>query len=158
MRVPAIFAALLSVAILVQPAHAEHLNLVCRGNGEASRSSTSSVSSRDADGNVTTGTVSTPYSVGFSDQVKLEVDGIAGKIRVPRSMLPVFHGGAGGLFDLKNVLVTDRDVTASIAINAVQHPKLRLDRVTGNITIDGKVGHFNGECQPYDPEVVQRRF
>jgi len=40
----------------------------------------------------------------------------------------------------------------------VSKPKLRLDRITGHINVTGKIGTFAGECEPFDPAKVQRKF
>ena len=143
---------------LAAPALADQIHLVCAGGGTANEVASSSVQGKDANGDATTHTVYSPYTVGFQDQVDVEINGETGKIRMPRTMLPTFHGGSAGLFDLKNLRISEREITASVALNFMNSPKLRLDRMTGHIAINGSVGAFSGECQPYDPTSAKRRF
>ena len=73
-------------------------------------------------------------------------------------MLPGIRGGEDGWFKLKNVEFGDGEITASIAINIINNPKLRLDRYTGGISISGKAGDFSGQCQRFEPEEVKKAF
>jgi hypothetical protein len=97
--------------------------------------------------------------VPFEDQVNIDVgDGAESRIRMPRTMLPAIHGGDGGWFKLKNVKVTDAEITGSAAVNMINNPKVRIDRLTGTISIDGRSGTYSGECQAYDPANAPRKF
>ena len=121
------------------------LNLVCVGAGSATR--TSSVGwltlERDAD---------------FEDQVNLWLEGEEGSLRMPRSMLPRIRGGADGWFGLSNVESSEHEITATIRVSIINKPKLRLDRYTGAISISGKSGDYNGQCEKFDPVEVERAF
>lgn len=97
-------------------------------------------------------------TVGFEDQVNLWIDGEEGQIRMPRSMLPAIRGGEDGWFKLKSVEVKEREITASVAVNPLNNPKVRIDRITGMISVSGKAGDFAGQCQKYDPSTVERAF
>lgn len=81
----------------------------------------------------------------------MKINGATGSIRLPRTMLPKFHGGDAGWFELRNVQETDDSITGEAAVNFANHPKVHLDRITGTISIDGKSGHYSGTCQRYDP-------
>jgi hypothetical protein len=45
---------------------------------------------------------------------------------------------------------------SSAQINFLQHPDLRIDRRSGSVAMDGKVGSFAGRCENFNP--VQRAF
>jgi hypothetical protein len=62
-------------------------------------------------------------------------------------MLPAFHGGSEGWFKLKNVVADARSIHASAAVNFMNNPKVYIDRVTGMISISGRVGDYSGQCQ-----------
>ena len=95
----------------------------------------------------------------FDDQVNVEIkDDDTGRIRMPRVMLPPVHGGDDGWMKLKDVKRSDREITATAAVNFINSPKVRLDRVTGRISIDGKAGNYSGECQKFDPAAMAKRF
>lgn len=150
------YAAALLSTLWAQVAVAQELHLICGGSGSANKISTSRASvsgSVNADINVME-----HRRVGFEDQVNIDIVGSAGRIRVPRTMLPPIHGGDNGWFELKNLKTTDQEITASATINFMNSPKIRLDRSTGHILIDGKAGNFSGNCEPYDPTTVRKKF
>lgn len=90
--------------------------------------------------------------------MKVEIVNGAGRIRLPRGLLPPLHGGEGGWLELRDLVETDNEVTASAAVNFANHPKIRIDRIGGAISIDGTKGTFSGQCRSYDPATVQRAF
>jgi hypothetical protein len=134
------------------------LNLVCAGGGSANKVTSGSVQAWDSNGNYGNATVSGQRSQGFADQVRLRLDDSAPRIRMPRTMLPTIRGGEDGWFKLKNVEYGEGEITASVAVNAFNNPKLRLDRHTGAISISGKTGDFTGQCQKFDPQAIERAF
>jgi hypothetical protein len=96
--------------------------------------------------------------VPFEDQVNLWINGDEGRLRLPRAMLPAIRGGEDGWFKVKSIKITENEITGSVAVNLVNNPKLRIDRVTGAISISGKAGDYSGRCERYDPATVQRAF
>jgi hypothetical protein len=97
-------------------------------------------------------------SQGFEDQVSLRIQGGEGQLRMPRTMLPPVHGGSDGWFKLKDIKIQPNEITATVAVNFINSPKLRLDRYAGTISISGKAGDFTGRCQRFEPEHAQRQF
>lgn len=128
------------------------------GSGAANKADVRTMNARNNSGDYASGQSFGTRSVGFGDQVNLWVDGSEGRIRMPRSMLPPIHGGDDGWFKLKSISVTDREITGSAAVNALNNPKVRIDRYTGMISISGKAGDFTGKCQKYDPATEKRAF
>lgn len=88
----------------------------------------------------------------FDEQMDVDLNGGAARARVPRRFLPPLHGGDGGWFEVNEVAVTDDAITGTVLINFANHPKLRIDRRSGSITLDGKVGAFAGTCKPFKEE------
>src|SRR6185312_4205002 len=143
--------ALTSSAGLAQAATQAPLNLTCGGAGTAHRvTSNTAYTNGYASGIVGTTTVSGSRDIGFADQVDIRLFSGDDRIRMPRSMLPMFHGGEDGWFKLKDVKVDARTIRASAAVNFMNNPKIYIDRVTGTISISGKSGHYSGECQVID--------
>lgn len=134
------------------------LNLVCLGGGAANKQRSATVNTWNNDGDSATGTVTQHSREGFEDQVNVQITGTEGQLRMPRAMLPVLRGGKDGWFDLKNIKITDADITGSVAVNPINNPKMRIDRYTGMINLSGKAGNFVGKCQAYDPAKVERQF
>jgi hypothetical protein len=95
------------------------LNLVCGGGGNANSASLATIHSWDSDGNTGGATVSGSRTVGFEDEVAVQIAGADGKLRMPRSMLPPLHGGDNGWFNLKNSAVTPSEITASVSVNPI---------------------------------------
>ncbi len=87
----------------------------------------------------------------FGEQMDIDVHNGSARVRVPRRFLPPFHGGDGGWFDVSNLVVNDDEITGKVQINFAQHPNLRIDRRSGSVALDGKVGSFAGQCEKYDP-------
>jgi hypothetical protein len=73
-------------------------------------------------------------------------------------MLPAFRGGEDGWFKLGNIEIKENEITASVRVNFINNPKLRIDRYTGAISISGKAGDYAGGCQHFVPEVAERQF
>jgi hypothetical protein len=136
----------------------QRLDLVCLGTGAATRQTNTTVNAWDSDGGYGSANGVGNRSVPFDDQVNLWVDGDEGRLRMPRAMLPSIRGGEDGWFKVKSIKITQNEITGSVAVNLVNNPKLRIDRVTGAISISGKAGDYSGRCERYDPATVQRAF
>lgn len=134
------------------------LNLVCFGDGAANKQRGGTFNAWDNEGDSAIGTVTQNSREGFADQVNVQITGSQGQLRMPRAMLPLLRGGKDGWFTLKNIKVTDADITGSVAVNPLNNPKMRIDRYTGVINLSGKAGDFVGKCQAYDPSKLERQF
>jgi hypothetical protein len=138
---------------------AEPLHLVCLGEGSANRPAVTTGYVQDNHGNSGWGQVVGRRSVPFDDQVNVDLaDDGTGRIRMPRAMLPRIHGGSDGWFQIKDVERTDTEITGKVQVNFMNSPRLRLDRLTGRISLNGRSGDYAGECQPYDPGTAERKF
>ena len=134
------------------------IHLICSGGGAANKGTVTTGYAQNNYGGAASAQVYGQTAVGFNDQVNIDLIGDSGRIRMPRTMLPVIRGGKDGWFDLKNLKISDGEITASAAINPINSPKVRLDRITGHLSISGKAGSYSGLCEPYDPRQVQRKF
>lgn len=123
------------------------LHLICAGAGAATKVETSQAFAGDGNGNTGWATVQRHRSQDFEDQVDLLIDGENSRVRLPRVMLPPIHGGDGGWFKLKGVKVEATRITGSAAVNVINNPKIFVDRQTGRISIDGRAGHYSGQCE-----------
>lgn len=126
------------------------LNLICQGMAEVDHS---------IDTITPYGLVTTEGRASLEDSVDIRLgqDG-AGTMRLPRRMLPtVTTSNDGGWFPLIHLSQTADEITGQVRLNQYNKPRVRIDRVTGQIRIDGPLGDFSGQCQPYDP-ATPRRF
>lgn len=135
-----------------------NLDLLCFGGGSANRPTVGTINAWNSDGDSANATIVGQRSQGFGDQVSLHMQGQDGRFRMPRTMLPPIHGGDDGWFKLHNIKYAPNEITASVAVNVLNNPKLRLDRYTGTISVSGKAGNYTGQCQRYDPSQMQRQF
>lgn len=125
------------------------LSLICQGTASVDHS-TSTITPY---GLVTTeDTATLDDSVGF----RLAGDG-AGAARLPRRMLPtVTTSNKGGWFPLIHLAQTSDEITAQIKLNQFNKPRIRIDRITGAVKIDGPLGAFSGQCQAFDPATARK--
>lgn len=140
------------------PCFATDLNLICGGGGTANRTQSTNVYASDSSGNSGTATILTRRDREFEDQVNVEIRGNQGRIRLPRTMLPPIHGGEDGWMRLTDIRETPNDITAKAVVNFMSRPHIRIDRISGTISISGRIGQYSGRCEAYDPERVGRRF
>lgn len=134
------------------------LNLVCDGGGAANKVAGATAFAWDNRGNSGAATVLGQRSQGFAYQLQLWIEGSTGKARLPRVMLPPIHGGEGGWFQITDIRISDSEITGTIGVNVMNHPKLVIDRMAGTVSLAGKAGQFNGHCQKFDPATAQRAF
>lgn len=139
-------------------AQAENFYLACVGGGSATKQTSSNAFATNSYGQSASGVITSTRDIGFEDQVNIEIIDDVGKIRMPRTMLPRIRGGKDGWFEIENLKVSEKEITGSAAVSFINSPKLRIDRLTGNVSISGKLGSFAATCRPYDPATVQRAF
>jgi hypothetical protein len=152
----------LGLIALAIPASAQEtgnrLSLICAGGGYANKVDQSTAQAWNNYGDSATATIQSPSRVGFEDQAQVWIEGEEGRIRMPPSMLPPIRGGEDGWFKLSSIEITENEIRATVKVNPLNNPKLRLDRLTGAVSLSGNAGNYAGQCQKYDPAVVQRRF
>lgn len=152
----------LTILIASQAAGQTPLQLTCMGGGTANKPTFSSVSGNSsASGTIgyapvnlsgrSTTTITGQRQQGFADQVDVRLFSGDDRIRLPRTMLPPIRGGDEGWFKLKGVSADARSIRAKAAVNFMNSPNVHIDRVTGVISISGKVGNYTGQCQAVDP-------
>lgn len=136
------------------PDREQSINLSCPGTVSVDRSSTTSLFSGGSFG-IATGT----KRIDFEDSVNVLVrTDNTGEARIPRKLLPLISdGGSAGWFPLINVSRTSSEISASVRMNANYKPKIRIDRMSGRITLQGALGDFSGACEAFDA-AKQRKF
>ncbi|GLR48032.1 hypothetical protein GCM10007925_17450 [Sphingomonas astaxanthinifaciens DSM 22298] len=155
---------LVAVQAASQPAP---LELTCGGGGSANKAVVYSGNSYSSGSGyvggtgfggsgTTTTTVTVTRQQGFVDQVDVRLFNGDDRIRMPRTMLPPIHGGQDGWFKLKKVQADSRYIRATVAVNALNNPKMVIDRMTGTISLSGKAGDYTGQCQAVDVSAAPR--
>ena len=141
------------------------LDLVCGGSGTANKTTVITGNSNStytgSGGFVSGSSNATVYGTrqqDYGDQVALFIQGGEGRIRMPPAMLLTLRGGEDGWFKLGNLEIKPNEITATVRVNFMNKPKLRIDRYTGAISISGKAGDYSGRCQHLVPEKTKRQF
>lgn len=75
-------------------------------------------------------------------------DSKSGRIQLPINMTdsPKILDVVPNAVKLRSVVITDTEITATLAISLINHPKLRVDRRAAAITISEGVAQFHGHC------------
>lgn len=139
--------------LLIQAVTQLPLNLTCMGAGTANKPDFARAWASDG----TSASYLGKRQQGFDDQVDVRLFGGDDRIRMPRTMLPPIRGGEAGWFKLKNVVATERTITAKAAVSFVNNPNIHIDRITGTISISGKSGDYTGQCQVIEAD-AQPKF
>lgn len=129
----------------------EHIALICYG--ESQKMTTQTQSGYEWDSSKRKYVSKSGFETtnqDFSTSVTVEIDGDRGRIRPAKDMLPLVHSGSeGGWYDISGLTVSRDMIRGDFKINAMNRPKLSIDRRAGHITVDG-LTKFNGNCTPLD--------
>lgn len=135
------------------------LHLVCEGQGTANRVMSTSVEAYNNSGDAAWAEASSIRPVPFEDAVHVEIaEGAPSRIRLPRAMLPALRGGKDGWFEIGSLKMSAEAISGVAQVSIVNSPRVRIDRLSGRISISGKSGSYSGECQKYDPSTAERKF
>ena len=145
-----VFSTVLASALVASPALAGELHVVCVGGGSHLQENSAFATARNNFGGAAWGQSVGIGHAGYEDAVSIDIVDGEGKIRLPRVLLPPVHGGKDAWFKLTDLVQGDREITASANVNMVTHPKIRLDRYSGVISINGRMGTFTAQCQKID--------
>ena len=139
------------------------LDLVCSGFATVTNSKVSSSSANVyGGGNSVYGTGNTVTS--SDTQVEAELifhldDGYnEGFIQLPSVMRPPIGGRKKDKFELKDIIVSDKEIKANFRINGFNKPKITISRITGKMEYKAFASpkNFSGDCSVLD--VTERKF
>ncbi len=127
------------------------LNLICKGEGVIKTTESSTT--------VNGAIVESERRTGRRLAEQTELDLFAGedRIRMPASVKGP-HRGADGWFKIKNLKVSDREISGQVITGLVFSPDFHIDRLTGAIELSGFFGAFSGQCQKFDPDKEKPLF
>lgn len=94
----------------------------------------------------------------FDSQVQVEIRNQRGRIHLTGSLIaPIHSGGDNGWWNLDDLRVTSDRITGKYRMNALNHPRVTIDRRSGQIAIDG-IERFRGTCDSGDWGSSRNRF
>lgn len=91
----------------------------------------------------------------FQATLNVSIHGDRGHIQLPTSLIPPLHGSnSDGWWPIDELLVGHNEIRGRFRLNALNQPRLSINRMNGAITIDGLI-KFSGRC---DADEGHRRF
>ena len=148
-----IFAALAVQSGVAAATQTEKFHLICEGGKSVSvaTSSTSAVVTTERGGNAIGSSItSQPVYRPMTVQFRLE-NGLA-ELNVP-AVSGVKQDAPGGWSKVKDLHVTENDITGKVSMGWLVKSTFRIDRRTGIMTTEGG---YQGDCRPMD--MTQRKF
>ncbi len=145
--------ALLLVATLPLAALANDLTLSCQGQGSVIVNQTTTVNQFQPGnaGHNKTGVATTQTRRPFTGAGTVEIKTGVARMRVPDPMIPaLMSGGTEGWYPIEELNMGEREITGVVHINFLSQPKMRIDRLTGKLTLSGGAGEFSGDCSAVD--------
>lgn len=136
----------------------DRINLICFGQGEKLGSEYKSSLEWDRHDHRYRSRSGYETSMqGFETAVTIQLYGDDGRIRLPKKLIPPIHsGGDQRWWQLNDIQVSRNQISANYKLNGLNHPKIRIDRTTGEIAIKGTGQDFQGRCDKVDEG--ERRF
>jgi hypothetical protein len=133
-------------------ASAQPLTLSCDGHGSVISTQSTTVNQYDAktkDNKL--GVAQTQVRRQFSGGSTIEISSGTGRMRIPDAMIPaLMSGDSNGWYPIENLFTNDREITGVVHINFLSQPKLRIDRLTGKLSLTGGAGEFAADCSAVD--------
>ncbi|AIT78674.1 MULTISPECIES: hypothetical protein [Novosphingobium] len=134
------------------------LHLVCYGEGEKPNVQTVPIfhwSRRHHEFDTDYATVMSRRQ--FDSIVQIDIHGDEGHIWLPKKLIPPIHsGGQDGWWELHDLQVGYSEIHAKYRLNGLNKPKVKINRQTGHISVDG-IEDFRGTCEEHNSG-EQRRF
>jgi hypothetical protein len=136
-----------------EPAALE-LSLLCRGTGQmVAPVQTTTVQGADNLGYGVSANATTSAVVAYDTTAGFRLQNGTATMRIPGMFLPQMHGGQAGWFKVKNLQVSEREITGKVSINFMNSSTFRIDRTSGQLSTSGG---FTADCEPED--LTKRRF
>jgi hypothetical protein len=152
-KAPLALASFFTLTLIFSPqASAQSLTLSCDGQGTVLATQSTTVNQYDfkhKENNV--GIAQTQVRRPFSGGGTVEISSGTGRMRIPEPMVPaLMSGDTGGWYPIESLFINDREITGVVHINFMNQPKLRIDRITGKLSMSGGVGDFSANCNAAD--------
>jgi hypothetical protein len=135
------------------------LNLVFTGTGSVTANQTSFENRYNfKTKRYENGIATTTGKKQFTGSGYVEIYQGTARIKLPRPMMPLLSGDNDGWFPVNDFFMNEREITGVIRINALNKPKLKIDRNTGIITIEGGLSELSGQCELVREDSAHRKF
>lgn len=148
-----IAATIVLVLAIGHVAHAQSTTaLLCQGSGSVLESQvTNGMEYDDKTHSYNKSTSSSTVTHrSFNGAASVEIAGNSVRIQLPRELVPGINSARDGWFTLADVFAGEKEITGTLRLNAVNKPKVRIDRMTGQLTLASGLETFNGVCDKVD--------
>jgi hypothetical protein len=141
------------------PALADDLALICEGVGTYPSSQSGMTTAVNPNtGDVVTGVRTTNGQAATNGTVRFRLEGDTALINTPIIMdPPINRSPVDGWREVECLNVSETEITGRFVLNRLNRPRVRIDRYTGAITIEGRFRYsFQGDCEA--ETLQERRF
>ncbi len=141
--------ALMLMAALPMAALADDITLSCQGQGWVAATQTNTVQRFHAGkpGHFQPEVVTIQTRRNFKGTGSVEIKAGAARMRVPDAMVPVLmSGGTEGWYPIEDLTMADAEITGVVRVGLLSQPKLRIDRMTGKLSLSGGAGDYTADC------------
>ena len=126
--------------------------LVCNGSGSVSDTQSTNAQeynykTHSYDKSVT-GTTSVRKP--FNGTANVEISQGSVRLKLPHDLVPALSDGRDAWYVLNNAFVGDREITGSVRFNLLNKPKVKIDRMTGQLSVSSGFGEFEANCSVVD--------
>ncbi|MBM3114533.1 hypothetical protein [Jeongeupia naejangsanensis] len=130
------------------------VRLLCQGSGTVTENQSSvgtELGGKDNDHSKMTVTNTSGHRT-FSGAATVEINGNAVRFQIPQEMLPGLNNAHEGWLTMDQPFVGEKEITGVLALNFLNKPKVRIDRTTGLLTLNGGYSSFSGACTKVDAD------
>jgi hypothetical protein len=92
----------------------------------------------------------------FNGAVNVEIVADSVRMRLPHEIMPALNSARDGWFTLNDVFVGEKDITGTLEPNTVNRAKVRMDGMTGKLTLASGLEEFDGACNKFDTNSGQK--
>lgn len=131
--------------------------LLCQGSGTVSDNQTTVGTQFKSDSDKTKTTVSnTMGHRSFNGAATVEISGNAVRFQLPHEMVPGLNNAHDGWFTMDQSFVGDKEITGVLALNFLNKPKVKIDRMSGLLTVASGFSDFSGPCTKVDADAAPK--
>ncbi|MEC5397522.1 hypothetical protein [Uliginosibacterium sp. H1] len=149
--------AVLLMAIAGMPARAA-TTLLCNGSGSVSDTqiTNSQEYSYESHKFEKSSSGSTTVRKPFTGAAQVELSGDTVRMKFPQQLVPPLSDGKDAWYVLSEPFVGDKEITGGVRFNLLNRPKVKIDRVSGQMTVSSGFADFNASCAKVDPDAAPK--
>lgn len=143
---------LAAVCSAASAVHAQDKLLACTGSGTVSDVQTTNgqdynYKTHEIDKSTSS---STTVRKPFSGTATVELSDSTVRLKLPPAVVPVLSDGKEAWYVLNDAFIGDKEITGSIRFNLLNKPRIKIDRLSGTLTLSSGFADFSGNCALVD--------